>query len=114
MDEFRARFNNIIGQVHHMNHDYENCIKHYTEAQNKNLPHNEIGLAQAYIYNNMYKDALTIMEKIFKGVDNRTAKQLGMMNRTMAFLILKVPSKHSERDPEFYFKEAIKYNKNDF
>ena len=62
----------------------------------------------------MHKDALNILEKVFKGVDIRTLKQLGIMNRTMAFLILKGSSKHGERDPEIYFKEAMKYNKTDF
>ena len=60
-EEFKARFHNIIGQVHHIRQEYDSSIKHYLEGQGKNLPHNEVGLAQAYISTNMLKDSLNIL-----------------------------------------------------
>ena len=74
-----------------------------------------MGLAQAYISTNMLKDSLNIMEGVYKTYDQKIIKQLGVVHRTMAFLLMKVPTRtHSERGPEFYFKEAIKYNRNDY
>lgn len=48
-EELKARFNNLIGQIHHINSNFADAIKYYTLASGKGLLYNEILLAQAYI-----------------------------------------------------------------
>lgn len=39
-EELKARFNNIIGQIHHINGNFGDAIKQYTLASGKGLVHN--------------------------------------------------------------------------
>ncbi len=39
-EELKARFNNIIGQIHHINGNFGDAIKYYTLASGKGLVHN--------------------------------------------------------------------------
>ena len=51
-DEMKARFNNMLGQVQHINGNYLSAITYYSLSAGKKLYHNDIALAQCFIHPN--------------------------------------------------------------
>jgi hypothetical protein len=67
-EELKARFNNIIGQVHHINSNFADAIKYYTLATGKGLPFNEISLAQTYLNpsSQNYIESVRLLDEVYK------------------------------------------------
>ena len=113
--EMQARFKNIMAQVHHGNNEFEEAMKLYTEASNRGLLHNEVGLAQCYIQANMLKEALEILENMSVKSNIKQLKLVSDIFKTIGYLQVKMQAKPlNENGPNFYYKEAIKYNPTDY
>jgi RNA polymerase-associated protein CTR9 len=118
-EELRARFNNLLGQVNHINGNFPEAIRHYSQAQGRRLLHNEIALAQCYLHPNTqnYLEAIKLLEDCHRNADAREERLLNDSLKLMAYLKAKVGSsgkQKDERTAEHYYSEAIKFNRHDF
>ena len=91
----KARFNNILGQVNHINGNYIEAIKYYTLGSGRRLQYNEISLAQCYIHPNTqnYVEAIKLLDECYRSVDKQESRLFSDSYKLMAYLKSKIPGR---------------------
>lgn len=106
------------GQIFHQIDCYEMAMIHYKEVQKPGLLWNDLQLAQCLTYVKRYQDAAKIVDEIYASFSrskdkNRDIRIIRDCLRMFTFLKIRVPHKNQKENADFFYGEAIKYNKQD-